>query len=77
MSWSVNPDPAVQTTFSGITLDKATITTDNAINRQPDIISVRKHTFNPVVNLKGGTAYRAPGFTLPGFDTLVQAEWAG
>ena len=77
MHCRVNPDPAVQTTFSGIILDKATNTADNAINRQPDIFSVRKHTFNPVINLKGGTAYRTPGFTLPGFDTLVQAEWAG
>ena len=73
----VDPDPAVQTTFSGITLDKATRTADNAINRQPDIFSVRKHTFNPVINFKGGIAYYAMGFTLPGFDTPVQAKWAG
>ena len=76
MHGCVDHDPAVQTTFSVTTLDEATRTADNAINRQPDIISIRKDTFNPVVNLKGGTAYRAPGFTMPGFDTLVQAEWA-
>jgi hypothetical protein len=76
MHCRVDPAPAVQTTFSVNTLDEATRTADKAINRQPDIISIRKHTFNPVINFKGGTAHRAPGFTLPGFDTLVQAEWA-
>ena len=77
MHCRVDPDPAVQTTFSVATLDKATITADNAINRQPDIFSICKHTFNPVVNLKGGIAYRTLGFTLPGFNTSVQTEWAG
>jgi hypothetical protein len=42
-----------------------------------DIFSIRKYTFNPIVNLKGGIAHRAPGFTMPGLDTLVQAKWAG
>ena len=56
-------DPAVQTTFSVATLDKATKTADNTINRQPDIISIRKYTFNPVINLKGGIACWALGFT--------------
>ena len=77
MHCRVNPDPTVQTTFSVATLDKATSTADNAINRQPDILSIREHTFNPVINLKSGITHRAPGFTLPGFDTPVQAEWAG
>jgi hypothetical protein len=69
-------DPAVQTTFSVTTLNKPTRTADNAINWQFDIISIRKDTFHPVINLKGGIAYWALGFTMPGFDTLVQAEWA-
>jgi hypothetical protein len=77
MHCRVEPDPAVKTTFCVITLDKATRTADNAINRQPDIISISKDTFNPVINLKGGTAYRALGFTLFGFNTSVQTEWAG
>jgi hypothetical protein len=70
-------DPTVQTTFSVTTLDKATRTADNAINWQPDIISIRKDTFHPVVNLKGGIAYWATGFTRLRINTLVQAEWAG
>jgi len=70
-------DPAVQTTFSFNTLNKSTRTADNAIKWQPDMFSVRKHTFNPVINFKDGTANWAPGFTLPGFDTPVQAKWAG
>jgi len=77
MHCSVDPDPAVKTTFFVTTLDQATTTADNAINCQPDIISIRKHTFNPVINLKGGIACWALGFTWSGFDTLVQAEWAG
>ena len=76
MNCSVDPAPAVQTTFSVNTLDEATRTADKAINRQPDIISIRKHTFNPVINLKDGIAYWALGFARPGFDTPVQAEWA-
>ena len=72
----VDPDPAVQTTFSVTTLDKSTRSTDNAINWQPDIISIRKHTFNPVINLKGGIAYWAFGFTRLRMNTMVQAEWA-
>ena len=73
----VDLDPTVQTTSSVTTLDKPTRTADNAINRQPDIISIRKHTFNPVVNLKGGIAYWALGFTWPRIYKMVQAEWAG
>jgi hypothetical protein len=49
----------VQTTFSVNTLNKATRTADNAIHRQPDIICIRKNTFSPVVNLKGGNGYMA------------------
>ena len=62
MDCHVDPDPAVQTTFSVDTLDKATRTADDAINWQPDIFSIRKDTFNPVVNLKGGIACWALGF---------------
>ena len=76
MNRPVDPDPVVQTTFSVNTLDKATRTADNTINWQSDMFRIRKHTFNPVINLKGGIAYRAPGFTMPGVDTLVQAERA-
>ena len=77
MDCRVDPDPAVKTTFSVTTLNKSARSTDNTINWQPDIISIRKHTFNPVINLKEGIAYWALGFTMSGFDTLVQAEWAG
>ena len=77
MNRPVDPDPAVQTTFSVNTLDKATGTADNTINWQPDIISIRKHTFNPVINLKGGIANWALGFTRLRMNTMVQAEWAG
>ena len=63
MNCPVDPDPAVQTTFSVNTLDKATKTADDAINWQPYIFSIRKDTFNPVVNLKGGIACWALGFT--------------
>jgi len=58
-------------------LDKTTRTADNAINWQPDIISIRKNTFSPVVNLKGGTAHWATGFTRLRMNTSVKAEWAG
>jgi hypothetical protein len=63
MNRRVDPDPAVQTTFSVTTLDKATRPSDNAINRQPDVISIHKDTFNPVINLKDCIAYWATGFT--------------
>jgi hypothetical protein len=76
MSCRVDPDPAVQTTFSVTTLNKTARTADDAINWQPDIISIRKHTFNPVINLKGGTANWALGFTRLRMNTMVQAEWA-
>jgi len=62
------------TTFSVTTLNKTARATDDAINRQPDIISIRRDTFNPVINLKDGIAYWAPGFTMPGLDTVVQTE---
>ena len=63
MHCRVDPDPPVQATISVTTLDKSTTTADNAINWQPDIFSIRKDTFNPVVNLKGGIACWALGFT--------------
>jgi hypothetical protein len=63
MNCPVDPDPAAQTIFSVTTLNKSTRTADNAINWQPDITSIRKDTFNPVVNLKGGIAHRALCFT--------------
>ena len=69
--------PAVQTNFSVTTLDKATRTADNAINRQPDILSIRKHTSHPVINFKGGFANWALCFTRLRMYTLVQTEWAG
>jgi hypothetical protein len=59
MNCRADPDPAVQTNFSVNTLDKTTRTTDNAINRQPHFIGIRKDTFNPIINLKGGTAHWA------------------
>jgi len=76
MHGCVDPDPTAQTTFSVATLDKATRTTDNANNWQPDIISIRKHTFNPVINFKDGTAQWTTGFTRLYVNTLVQTEWA-
>ena len=76
MQCRVDPDPAVQTNFSVNTLDKTTRTADNAINWQPDIISIRKHTFNPIVNLKVSTANRTLGSTRFRMNALVQAEWA-
>ena len=77
MNCPVDPDPAIQTTFPVTTLDKATRTTDDAINWQPDIISIRKDTFNPVINLKDGIAYWALGFTWLRIYALFQAKWAG
>ena len=77
MHCNVDPDPTVQTTFSVTTLDKATRTADNTINWQPDIISIRKHTFNPVINLKGGVAHWATCFTRIRLNTLVHTERAG
>ena len=73
----VDPYPAVQTTFSFNTLNKSTRTADNAINWQPYIISIRKDTFNPFVNLKGGIAYWALGFSWLRIYALFQAKWAG
>jgi hypothetical protein len=63
MNCRVDPDPTVQTTFSVTTLDKTARSTDDAINWQPDITSIRKNTFNPVINFKSGVAYWATGFT--------------
>jgi hypothetical protein len=76
MHCRVDFDPAVQTTFSVNTLDKTTRTADNTIDWQPDIISIRKNTFSPVVNLKGGTTHRATGFTRLRLNTLVHTERA-
>ncbi len=77
MNCRVDPDPAVDTTFPVTTLDKATGTAGNAINRYPNIISIRNDTFNPVINLKGGIARWALGFARLRMNTMVQAEWAG
>ena len=76
MDCRVDPGPAGQTTFSVSTLDKATRTADNAINWQPDIFRIRKHTFQPVINLKGDIALWALGLTRLRIITLVQTEWA-
>ena len=72
----VDPDTAVQAAFSVTTLDKTTRTAYNAIDWQSDIFSIRKDTFNPVINLKVSTANRTPGLTWLRIYTLVQAEWA-
>jgi hypothetical protein len=77
MNGHVDPHPAINATFSINTLDKPTSAADNAINWQPDIISIRKYTFNPVINLKGGIAYWATSCTRLRMNTLVQTEWAG
>lgn len=77
MHCSVDPDPAVQTTFPVNTLNKSTSAADNAINWQLDITSILKHTFNPVVNLKGGFANWALGLARLRMYTLVQTEWTG
>ncbi len=76
MNCRVDPDPAVQTTFSVTTLNKTARTADDAINWQPDILSIRKHTFNPVIILKGGIAHLALGFARFRMYTLVQAKCA-
>ena len=70
-----DPHPAINATFSINTLDKSTRTEDNAINWQRDIICISEHTFNPVINLKGGIAHRTQGLTRLRLYTLVQAEW--
>ena len=77
MHCRVDPDPTIQTTFSVNTLDQATRNADNAINWQPNIISIRRDTFNPVINLKDGVAYWARSCTRLRMNTLVQTEWAG
>ena len=74
MHCRVDPDPTIQTTFSVNTLDQATGTADNAIDWQPDTISIRKNTFNPVINLKDGVTHRATGFTRLRMNILVQTE---
>jgi hypothetical protein len=76
MHCRVDLDPAVQTTFSVNTLYKTTRTADNTIHWQSDIISIRKDTFSPLVNLKGGIAHWATGLTRLRIYTLVHAEWA-
>ena len=70
-------NPAVQTILILASLDKSTRSTDDSDNWKSDFIGVTKDTFSSVVNLKRGIAHRAPGFTLPGLDTLVQAKWTG
>ncbi len=76
MNCRVDPAPAVQTNFSVNTLDEATRTTDDTINWQSNTFSIRKYTFNPVVNFKSGLAYWALGFTRLRMYTLVQAKGA-
>jgi hypothetical protein len=67
-------NPAVQTILIFTSLDKPTRSTDDAYRWKSYFIDITKHTFSSVVNLKCGIAHRAPGFAMPGFDTLVQAE---
>ena len=73
----VHPDPAVQTAFSVTALNQTTRTADNATYRQADAIGIGKDMFYSIINYKNSTAYRTLGFTVAGFDTLIQAEWAG
>ena len=70
----VDPDTTVQAAFSVTTLDKTTSIAYNAIDWQSDTISIRKHTFNPIINLKNGVTHRATGFTRIRMNTLVQTE---
>ena len=77
MNYRVYRNPAVKTILTLTGLDKSTRSTDDADRWKSYFIGITKHTFNPVVNLKAGTAYRASGFTLPGFNTSVRTEWAG
>ena len=77
MNCRVYHNPAVQTILILTSLDKSTKSTDYADNWKFDFICITKDTFSSVVNLKRGIAHRAPGFTLPGLDTLVQAKWTG
>jgi hypothetical protein len=69
-------NPAVQTILILASLDKSTRSTDDSDRWKSYFIGITKQTFSSVVNLKRGIAHRAPGFTLHGFDTLVQAKWA-
>ena len=77
MNCRVYRNPAVQTILILTGLDKSTRSTDDADNWKSDFIGITKDTFSSVVNLKRSIADRAPGFTLPGFDTLIHAKWAG
>ena len=77
MNRRVYLNPAVQTPLILTSLDKSTRSTDDTDKRKSDFIYITKDTFSPVVNLKRGIAHRTPGFTLPGYDTLVRAKWAG
>jgi hypothetical protein len=77
MHCHVDPDPTVKTILILTSLDKSARSTDDVDNWKSDSIGITKDTFSSIVNFKGGIAHRAPGFTLPGFDTLVQTERAG
>ncbi len=77
MNCRVDLDPAVQTILILSSLDKSARSTDDADNWKSDLAGITKDTFFSVVNLKRGIAHRASSFTLPGFDTLIRAKWAG
>jgi hypothetical protein len=70
-------DTAVQTILILTSLNKSARGTDDADNWKSDFIGITKDTFSSVINLKRGIAHRASSFTLPGFDTLIRAKWAG
>jgi hypothetical protein len=73
----VYPNPAVQTILILASLDKSTRSTDDTDNRKTESIGITKNTFSSIVNLKCAIAHWTPGFTLPGFNTLLHAKWAG
>ena len=77
MKCRIDLNPAVQTILIFTSLDKPTRGTDDTDRWKSYFIDITKDTFNPVVNLKRCIADRAPGFTLPGFDTLIHAKGAG
>jgi hypothetical protein len=77
MNCRVYINPAVQTILILTSLDKSARGADDADGWKSEFIGITKDTFFSVVNLKRGIAHRASSFTLPGFDTLIRAKWAG
>ena len=77
MNCRLDPDTAIEAPFFDITLDETASPADNATHRQADATTIRKDTFYPVINLKGGVTYRALGHTMPWFDGWAYTKWAG